>query len=400
VKRDILCNDYSNGGLRMIDPMVFSQAQKLAWVKLLLDPTYVSFWKSLELSTLVNFNPDHLVLWKTEAPNSILNSLSNCQLSESIRLWYLYRDKVRENLGWSDFHFQDFIWWNKNIRLKSKTFFFYPVWFEKGILTISDLYLGRNLIKPFEELVIEFDIPIHDRRKYNSLMKGIDLDWFYNNNIIHDDIFDHIVNYLLDTRKVPRHAYSILRDVSSTEKSGNKWIENLDIMEEFEWDQIHNNNFTCTIETQLRAFYFKIFHRAVCTNQFLHKIGRAVSPNCHFCDESPESLLHLLCDCRKISPLWDDLCFYINNVTNNSFIFSKFDKMFGIVDESEHDKCITFLFLCLKFYIHRCRFQQSTPNFRAFFAFIKMKCKVEFQIAEKNNKLNQHFKKWTINLEA
>ena len=25
-----------------------------------------------------------------------------------------------ENLGWSDFHLQDPIWWNKKVRLKSK----------------------------------------------------------------------------------------------------------------------------------------------------------------------------------------------------------------------------------------------------------------------------------------
>ena len=39
---------------------------------------------------------------------------------------------------------------------------------------------------------------------------------------------------------------------------------------------------TCTLETQIRAFYFKHFHRAICTNQFLHKIGRIDSPLCPF----------------------------------------------------------------------------------------------------------------------
>ena len=127
VKRDILCNNYEHGGLRMFDPLLFSQAQKFIWVKQLLDPNYSSFWKTLEMSVLEMFHPDWKILFMSDAPDCVLNTLSNCQLIESIKLWYLYKNKIMDNLGWSDFHVQDPIWWNKNVRLKSKKFFFYPV---------------------------------------------------------------------------------------------------------------------------------------------------------------------------------------------------------------------------------------------------------------------------------
>ena len=55
MKRDILCNDYEHGGLRMFDLHLFSYAQKSIWVKHLLDPAYSSFWKILEMSVLENF---------------------------------------------------------------------------------------------------------------------------------------------------------------------------------------------------------------------------------------------------------------------------------------------------------------------------------------------------------
>ena len=382
----------------MIDPLVFSQAQKLVWVKHLLDPNYSSFWKSLEISVLSDFDPDYTVLMRSDAPDSVLNTLSNCQLVETIKLWYLYRSKIKDNLQWSDFHLQDVIWWNRNIRLKTKKFFFYPVWNEKGIHTVSDLDRGFNLVKTFEDLVIEYDIPIRDRRKYGYLMNGISLDWFLNPKNIQKDVFETISATLLDVDKIPRYAYSILKDLAPVEVE-NKWVDCLYVFDEIDWNYVHRSNFNCTIETQLRSFYFKFFHRAICTNQFLHKIGRAESPNCNFCDEHPETLVHLLCDCSKVSPLWDELCFYIDNVTDLSFNFSKFDKMFGIRDVSEHDMCINFLFLCLKFYIHRCRFQQTSPS-SAFLALVRLKRNVEYRIAENKNKLKQHFKKWTINLET
>ena len=317
------------------------------------------------MSILENFYPDWTVLFRSDAPDSVLNTLSNCQLIESIKLWYLYKNKILKNFGWSDFHLQDPIWWNTNVRLKTKKFFFYPVWDEKGIHLISDLYFGNNLVKTFEDLVIEFDIPIRDRRKYNSLMKGIFLDWFGNPKNIQDNVFDHITSSLLGEAKVPKHVYSILRDQTVVEVE-DKWVDLFNVLEEVEWDYIHKTNFTCTIETQLRSFYFKLFHRAICTNKFLHKIGRADNPNCYFCSNLPESLVHLFCECDKVSPLWDELCFLINNISGETFNFSNFDKMFGITDISEHDNCINFLFLCMKFYLHRCKFQQTSPNLMHF----------------------------------
>ena len=74
------------------------------------------------------------------------------------------------------------------------------------------------------------------------------------------------------------------------------------VLEEVEWDYIHKTNFTCTIETQLRSFYFKLFHRAICTNQFLHKIGRADNPNCYFCSNLPESLCTFFVNVIKFLP--------------------------------------------------------------------------------------------------
>ena len=265
------------------------------------EPAYSSFWKILKMSVLENFHPDWTILFKTDAPNCILNTLSNCQLFETIKLWYLYKNKIKGNLDWSNFHLQDPISWNKDVRWKSKKFFFYPVWDEKGIRHISDLFLGQNFVKIFEDLVVEFDIPISDRRKYNSLMNGIYLDWFQNSKNIQENVFDKICSSLVSEKKVPKHVYSILRNQASVEVE-NKWTDCLDVVDEVDWNYIHNANFNCTIETQIRSFYFKLFHKAICTNQFLHRIGRSDSSNCYFCNNLPETILHLFCECEKVSP--------------------------------------------------------------------------------------------------
>ena len=211
-----------------------------------------------------------------------------------------------KDLGLSNFHLQDFIWWNKNVSLKHKPFFYYSDWFEKGIHCINNLYV-RGRVKTFEELVLEFDIAIKDRRKYNSLMNGIYLSWFDISLDINEDIFEKIVTELVNKKKIPKHAYPVLRNVrydSSCEKRTGKWKDIFFINDEIvQWDAIHMNNYKCTIETQLRSFYFKVFHDIIGLNAFLFKIKKIEDPKCKFCTQEPETVCHLFVQCPRTLPL-------------------------------------------------------------------------------------------------
>ena len=83
VKRKCLCNDYSLCGLRMIDPYNFAVAQKMSWVKLLLDNNYDSLWKSMELTILDELHGDRL--WYSYAPERVLNDLHCSTLADSFK---------------------------------------------------------------------------------------------------------------------------------------------------------------------------------------------------------------------------------------------------------------------------------------------------------------------------
>ena len=68
---------------------------------------------------------------------------------------------------------------------------------EKGMIYLSGLDLGHNFVKAFEDLATEYDVPLKDRRKYNSLINWILLDWFYNPKQNVENIFDTLVSELL-----------------------------------------------------------------------------------------------------------------------------------------------------------------------------------------------------------
>ena len=174
---------------------------------------------------LKNFNENYLVLWKTEAPQCVLRRIGNCQIAESLSIWYEYRSAMLKDMNLYQYHLQDYLWSNKNVSVKHRPFFHYPVWQQKGIHTISQLYYGFNRVKTFEELVLEFDIHIKDRNKYDSLLNAVYLDWFLDPKEVTEELFDSILSRLVKTCKVPKHAYNVLRNKEfvSCDKIESKW---------------------------------------------------------------------------------------------------------------------------------------------------------------------------------
>ena len=328
----------------------------------------------------------------------VLNNLESSQLADSIRTWYVYRNKaVKDIFGeeFSDMGLSQCLWYNRNIRSKSKMFFFYEDWYDKGIVDVSDLINPPHPgFKLFEELVLDFDISSMDRRKYNFLMKNIPHSWFKAKNVKSQDIFNTLVDNLLATQKVPKFSYSTFIDKSCPDKRISFWNCLADDMEDPDWTEIHLRNYKCTIDTRFRAFYFKIFHNSIAFNDFLFKIKRKDSPNCCFCEKYPETMVHVFCECEVVIPLWNDMVEIINRKEDVNFSVSNFDKMFGIQD----DKFLTFLFLIIKYYIFVSKFQNKKPNFVNLLNFIRNIRETEYNIANRRNKLPIHFKKWRFDL--
>ena len=128
--------------MRKVDACCFTQAQKKIWVKLLLDDNYSSTWKSIEVAALQKFHPDIKILRKSYAPDKILTQLQNTQLADSLKSWYIFRDKVtQEGLGieLNETRCHSCIWFDRNVRTKSKSYFYYEAWYKKGIYSMTDL---------------------------------------------------------------------------------------------------------------------------------------------------------------------------------------------------------------------------------------------------------------------
>ena len=394
VKRNLLCNDYEHCGLKMIDVRSFARAQKLAWSRYLLNDDFDSPWKKLELIRLSEFHSDPEILFRACAPVSILKGL-NLQLSETIRVWYTFKSRLLADSNMVEMHRLDSLWFNQNICLKTKKWFYYPTWYEKGIKTVQDLIYNGMRFKEFFELILEFDIPIGDKRKYFFITKAIPMYRLWSND--NRDPYEFLKEKLLVTKNLSKFSYSIFKEFALPQKKFGKWNEIFNVEKDSaEWSLIHKVNFKCTIETQLRSFYFKSFHRAIATNDFLYKIKRSDSELCSMCNQTPDSIEHFLIQCKAVKPLWSDLENYLSLKLSKEVLLSDFQRMFGCSKDCQSSTCINFFLLCTRFYIHRCKFKKEKPSFQALISFIKIKCKSEYVIAAKHDKLRCHFQKFTF----
>ena len=85
----------------------------------------------------------------------------------------------------------------------------------------------------------------------------------------------------------------------------------------------------------------------------------------------------------------------LNNKLHAEYQFDNFEFMFGVAN----DMLLSFLFLCCKYYIYRCRFREEFLNFTALKNCILTKRKVEYWIASRKGKLSRHFKKWSFDIQ-
>ena len=179
------------------------------------------------------------IFWKSFASECVLNKLHCTLLDDSLRTWYIYRERACKEIHNTSFYDMGNIlclWFNRNIRSRTKQYLFYEDWHEKGIQNISDL-LNPPLpgSKLFEELVLDFDISQHDRRKLNFLMKCIPSLWPQDSNSSNVDLFDTITEGLFSANKVPKFAYSFVNETCISEKRIEFW-ENLDVTD----DEVEN----------------------------------------------------------------------------------------------------------------------------------------------------------------
>ena len=142
----------------------------------------------------------------------------------------------------------------------------------------------------------------------------------FNNCIIFNKVpqplFPDIIAFFMKRIKGCSHIYAILLK----RRKEKKWKCIFDLNDK-SWETYCSIGFNCTIDVGLRWFQFKVWQRILYTNDLLFKMNFP-RKECTFCNKQIETVIHLLCDCTHVKPIWDRLEHWIYTGTGNKLTFS------------------------------------------------------------------------------
>ena len=157
IKRNVIINDYCDGGLKMIDIFSFNKSRKATWIKKYLDNSNNGngncFW----------IRPFKITVAKVFCPR-------NLNVRDTLDLTKVSDDVFRELLErWGEINFEKQItsenhlldqplWFNSLIRIDNKPVFF-KEWFAKGITTVKHLLrMGTNIFLSLNDFCQKYNL--------------------------------------------------------------------------------------------------------------------------------------------------------------------------------------------------------------------------------------------------
>ena len=127
-------------------------------------------------------------------------------------------------------------------------------------------------------------------------------------------------------------------------------------------DKVYSLLFRSTLESKTREFQYKILNSIVYTNEKLCRFGLVASPSCNLCQETAESIEHLLFSGKISSEFWKHVLSWLKD--NDIYIetLKEWDISFGKFDTKGDFILINHILLLGKYYIYSRKCQSGLPT--------------------------------------
>ena len=162
------------------------------------------------------------------------------------------------------------------------------------------------------------------------------------------------------------------------------------------WKYHYSIPFSCTSDTVLHWFQYRVQHRFLPLNRYLKRIGIGDNEKCNICKTMEETIEHLFCLCEDVLTLWGSLSLLILNKTNLNFHFDTKTILFGGVN-SLPSSPINLIILLTKYYIYWTSRKQIQLYIIHLHKYLTNRYFIEKYIASKNmqsEKFNNTWNQW------
>ena len=387
IKRTTLQNMYEKGGLKVPNIKYFCMAQKLIWVKKLLDDNNWSKWKILLLSDTEKYGGNYI--WLTRNTKASFYNQLNPFWKNVYDSWIALTKPDSIDMPHSQplFH-------NNSIQINHKPFFLGD-WFLHGIKYINDLINDEGNIYSWEQFSRTYGIS--HPFEFLSVTQAIPRNWkkrIKETGKKQDNITNSNILKLKSLKKPSRHFYWEFMSNFCTrpEKSEKKWNTLLEeSLSENEWQHLYCYLPNVTKETKLHALQTKIYHRILPTNSWLYKCNLASTVSCDFCHIERETIEHLFFECTITKNIWLKLINWLNSIGIEEIkIESNCNMKFMLLGDCKGPIFFEHMKLMTKEYIYSSKMREIQPCFEGLKSCIRLKLRIEMV----HSKRETYNKKW------
>ena len=294
IKRNVMCNDISQGGLKMINIVSFQESILIEWAVALLT-NIGSYWTTLASYFFQGLGGLSVFRCKLNKVDEIRNleSVASPFWRGVLKCWHQHSDQISAGLSKEDPLFN-----NKLIKYKSKPLFF-PLCIQKSIRTIKDMYYRGQLISfnTFSEkcgrhpssFICYYAIATALKNSTYSAEHNPSPTTYFKGHKLHTLNRRAIYN-LIKPKELPLCV--------------SKWERKFNITTmPAHWQLIASLK-----EWRLRILSWKIMHDIYPSGVTLQKLKIRSTNICPHClDSKIDTLEHFFVDCAAVIPLWKEI---------------------------------------------------------------------------------------------
>ena len=328
VKRDIVCSEYKEGGLNMIDIFKMQHSFLLKWADRLIDDEETT-WKIFPLIYFKDVGG--LTVFKSTVTGDNFkgfNLIKSPFWRNVLKVWLDYKNSSLDKNA--NIEINDPIFNNAAVVFKSKTIFIQSC-IKSSMILIKDFMINGEIIS-FEIFKDRFGQTAETQLAYNIIynsLKRIELSLrqSYQRNLIHDNSNLLLFKGLVVGQITRKNYYSLInkKDVLSMCKAWRDYYqidkENSDV-----WTLSHKSS----TEIKIRQLQWKILHKIYPTGTLLFKMKIKDGENCGFCDER-DTLIHFFANCAVSKKLWSEAEKKISSYLGQIFKLSEKIIIFGLL---------------------------------------------------------------------
>ena len=387
IRRAQLIQEYSLGGLKMVNILEFARALKATWLRRIIKDS--SNWSNiLELIIPCKIPiTDVGSIYLQKVIQNIKNDFWKDVLQSWKKVLVLYEKRKSHETVYSES-----IWLNDNIKIEGKPVM-YKTWYDRGIRCIYDLLDDSHHVLNHQNFLQRFDIRVNFLT-YHGIIMAVE-SYIKSLNITPSGIsYPYITPQtllLISSVKGCKDFYSILiADKEEPPNCQTKW-ENIIDSTSVNWKTVHQMPFKTCVDAKLKCFQHRFINRILATKSFLHKINITDSPLCEMCNQEVETIEHVFLYCTKTESFWTKFVDLIHRKTNNRIYLDNKIKIFGVTLK---ERMFNMLLIMAKKFIYSCKIRKIDLDIKSFIAEVKNVYSIEQYYFRKNMKTDEFKKRW------